>query len=94
MIFIYFRLCLHQFKYQGKKKIVGKTSSAVKPVKAMTLPARMQPPDFSKGDGVSGSGTSSVGRDGQLPDSESAKLYQVRCLLTYGLRGNIVHSVN
>lgn len=77
---LYNRICLHQFKYLGKKKIVGKAAVG-KPVKAMTLPARMQPPDFSKGDGTGGaalSGTSSVGRDGQLADTESAKLYQVK----------------
>ena len=56
---------------------------AVKPAKAMTLPARMQPPDFNKGDGVptgavGAQASNSVGRDGQLPDNESAKLYQVQ----------------
>lgn len=46
----------------------------------MTLPARMQPPDFSKSDGSNlpiPSGTSSIGRDGQLAiDSDSSKVYQ------------------
>lgn len=46
----------------------------------MTLPARMQPPDFSKTDGTNipmPSGTGSVGRDGQLAlDSDSSKVYQ------------------
>ncbi|KAK6623677.1 hypothetical protein RUM43_009529 [Polyplax serrata] len=72
-------ICLHQFKYIGKKQIVGKPAQA-KPVKAMTLPARMQPPDFSKSDGSNlpiPSGTSSIGRDGQLAiDSDSSKVYQ------------------
>lgn len=64
----------------GKKQIVGKTVLG-KPIKAMTLPARMQPPDFSKSDGTNlpilSSGTNSVGRDGQLAhESDSAKVYQ------------------
>lgn len=73
------RICLHQFKYLGKKQIVGKPLPG-KPTKAMTLPARMQPPDFSKTDGTNipmPSGTNSVGRDGQLAlDSDSSKVYQ------------------
>lgn len=78
-LFFFFRICLHQFKYLGKKQIVGKPLPG-KPTKAMTLPARMQPPDFSKTDGTNipiPSGTSSVGRDGQLAlDSDSSKVYQ------------------
>ena len=61
-----FRMCLHQFKYTGKRQIVGKTGGKPGTTKAMTLPARMQPPDFSGDSPVlpAHSGSSSVGRDG------------------------------
>jgi len=57
------RMCLHQFKYTGKRQIAGKTGGKPGTVKAVTLPARMQPLDFS-GDSLVHSGSSSVGRDG------------------------------
>jgi len=56
-------MCLHQFKYTGKRQIAGKTGGKPGTAKAMTLPARMQPPYFS-GDSPVHSGSSSVGRDG------------------------------
>jgi hypothetical protein len=61
-----FRMCLHQFKYTGKRQIAGKTGGKPGTTKAMTLPARMQPPDFSGDSPVLPvhSGSSSVGRDG------------------------------
>lgn len=40
-----FELCLHQFKYQGKKQHRGTPSAAAK---SMTLPARTQPPNFQR----------------------------------------------
>lgn len=74
-------MCLHQFKYTGKKQIIGRPSGKPGTVKAMTLPARMQPPDFS-GDGESfpiHSGSSSVARDSihqLVTETDSSKLYQ------------------
>jgi hypothetical protein len=61
-----FRMCLHQFKYTGKRQIAGKAGGKPGTTKAMTLPARMQPPDFSGDSPVlpAHSGSSSVGRDG------------------------------
>nr|CAD7194888.1 unnamed protein product [Timema douglasi] len=76
-------ICLHQFKYLGKRQIATKLGST-KPgaIKAMTLPARMQPPDFS-GDVPSAltihTGSNSIGRDNIqqiVGDTESSKLYQ------------------
>nr|CAD7394742.1 unnamed protein product [Timema cristinae] len=76
-------ICLHQFKYLGKRHIATKSGST-KPgaIKAMTLPARMQPPDFS-GDVPSAltihTGSNSIGRDNIqqiVGDTESSKLYQ------------------
>lgn len=80
---------MHQFKYLGKKKIVGKTAG--KPVKAMTLPARMQPPDFSKGDGTAGS--NSVGRDGQLADPESGKFSKVFFFFKFEIGEDIIFNI-
>jgi hypothetical protein len=59
-------MCLYQFKYTGKRQIAGKTGGKIITTKAMTLPARMQPPDFSGDSPVlaAHSGSSSVGRDG------------------------------
>ncbi|PSN40266.1 Dedicator of cytokinesis protein 11 [Blattella germanica] len=70
------RMCLHQFKYTGKRQIVGKTAGKPGTTKAMTLPARMQPPDFSGDSPVlpAHSGSSSVGRD--VAENDSSKLYQ------------------
>ncbi|XP_039279988.1 dedicator of cytokinesis protein 9 isoform X2 [Nilaparvata lugens] len=96
-------LCLHEFKYTGKRQIAsgsvgggrcgsgsvgsGEGGGGTRPVttKAMTLPARMQPPDFSAAPGAGAepitathvllSGTNSVGRENHR-DSESSSLYQ------------------
>ncbi|XP_063232760.1 dedicator of cytokinesis protein 9 isoform X1 [Bacillus rossius redtenbacheri] len=75
-------LCLHQFKYVGKRQIAAKTTAG-KPgtTKAMTLPARMQPPDFSGDEPPLAlhSGSSSVGRENIqqiVGDTDSSKLYQ------------------
>jgi len=67
-------MCLHQFKYTGKRQIAGKTGGKPGTAKAMTLPARMQPPDFS-GDSPVHSGSSSVGRDGIQQIGMFDKLY-------------------
>ncbi|KAI5737707.1 hypothetical protein M8J76_015984 [Diaphorina citri] len=80
-------LCLYEFKYMGKRHIasLGRGSSSTAsgntpslagkpPSKSMTLPARMQPPDFSvEPSHALLSGTNSVGRDNSvhLRDSES-----------------------
>nr|XP_042902706.1 dedicator of cytokinesis protein 9 isoform X1 [Parasteatoda tepidariorum] len=40
-------LCLHQFKYMGKKNIKSQHPSMVQP-KSMTLPARTPPPSFAQ----------------------------------------------
>ncbi|XP_023704534.1 dedicator of cytokinesis protein 9 isoform X3 [Cryptotermes secundus] len=74
-------MCLHQFKYTGKRQIAGKAGGKPGTTKAMTLPARMQPPDFSGDSPVlpAHSGSSSVGRDGIqqiVCESDSSKLYQ------------------
>lgn len=74
-------MCLHQFKYIGKRQIIGRASGKPGTTKAMTLPARMQPPDFS-GDGEAfntHSGSSSVGRENMqqlVAENDSSKLYQ------------------
>lgn len=50
IIFSMFRMSLHHFKYIGKRQIAANTANNTgKPrtVKAMTLPARMAPPDFT-----------------------------------------------
>lgn len=44
------RMSLHHFKYVGKRQIatnVGSNCGKPRTVKAMTLPARMAPPDFT-----------------------------------------------
>ncbi|XP_026677527.1 dedicator of cytokinesis protein 11-like [Diaphorina citri] len=81
-------LCLYEFKYMGKRHIasLGRGSSSTAsgntpslagkpPSKSMTLPARMQPPDFSvEPSHALLSGTNSVGRDNSVhlrADSES-----------------------
>ncbi|GLG92417.1 Dedicator of cytokinesis protein 9 [Gryllus bimaculatus] len=84
-VLCYFRgieMCLHQFKYTGKRQIANRSGSG-KPgsAKAMTLPARMQPPDFSSETAAlaSHSGSSSVGRDAAqhiVQENDSSKLYQ------------------
>lgn len=73
------RLSLHEFKYTGRRQIAGAsngarngissgTSGSIKSTtKAMTLPARMQPPDFSGDSPIIPhnilSGSNSVGRE-------------------------------
>lgn len=78
-IFI-FRMSLYHFKYIGKRQIATSAANGVgKPrtVKAMTLPARMAPPDFSAD--TPGTGTlqahNTVARE-NLTENESGKLYQ------------------
>lgn len=74
-----YRLSLHEFKYTGRRQIAGvsngarngicsNTSGSIKSTtKAMTLPARMQPPDFSGDSPIIPhnvlSGSNSVGRE-------------------------------
>uniref|UniRef100_A0A0A9VXP9 Dedicator of cytokinesis protein 9 n=1 Tax=Lygus hesperus TaxID=30085 RepID=A0A0A9VXP9_LYGHE len=47
------QLCLHEFKYTGRRQIAGGVTTSQPPTrsgggtKSMTLPARMHPPDFS-----------------------------------------------
>lgn len=55
---VLYRLCLHHFKYVGKRQISANSLNIGKPktVKAMTLPARMVPPDFSS-DSTTATGT-------------------------------------
>ncbi|XP_067007867.2 dedicator of cytokinesis protein 9 [Anabrus simplex] len=74
-------MCLHHFKYIGKRQIMAKTGTKPASAKAMTLPARMQPPDFSSDSNALGthSGSSSVGRESVqqiVSESESSKMYQ------------------
>jgi len=74
-----FRMSLHHFKYIGKRQIASTTSNVGKPrtVKAMTLPARMAPPDFT----TESSATSTlqphntVTRE-NLVENDSGKVYQ------------------
>lgn len=79
MSVIAYRLSLHEFKYTGRRQIIGaangvKNGSIVGSIgiskgttKAMTLPARMQPPDFSGDSPIvthnALSGSNSVGRE-------------------------------
>uniref|UniRef100_A0A023F2T5 Putative ph domain-containing protein n=1 Tax=Triatoma infestans TaxID=30076 RepID=A0A023F2T5_TRIIF len=81
------QLCLHEFKYTGRRQIanagapnVTGTGSGKSGTKSMTLPARMQPPDFSTDPSSNHpilSGSNSIGRDSvPLRDSESSTLYQ------------------
>lgn len=57
--------CLHCFKYIGKQKILATqqvkagSDGKVKPAKAHTLPARMNPPDYS-GHNANGGDTSTL----------------------------------
>ncbi|KAL1123769.1 hypothetical protein AAG570_001542 [Ranatra chinensis] len=73
------QLCLHEFKYTGRRQIassgVGRGGT-----KAMTLPARMQPPDFSTDPLATHpplSGSNSIGRESAPNrENESSVLYQ------------------
>lgn len=53
-------MCLYHFKYTGRKHIANSARETVPmnkaSVKAMTLPARMAPPDFSSDPSISESG--------------------------------------
>ncbi|XP_046736743.1 dedicator of cytokinesis protein 9 isoform X7 [Diprion similis] len=78
--FTVIEMSLYHFKYVGKRQIASNsTSTGGKPrtVKAMTLPARMAPPDFSSE--TSGTGTlqthNTVARE-NLAENESGKLHQ------------------
>lgn len=78
---ICYRMSLYHFKYVGKRKIATNSSnsngSKPRTVKAMTLPARMAPPDFSSEN--QGTGTlqahNTVARE-NLAENESGKIYQ------------------
>lgn len=74
-------MSLHHFKYIGKRQIAANAASSFgKPrtVKAMTLPARMAPPDFSN-DGPAATSTlqphNTVTRE-NLVENDSGKVYQ------------------
>lgn len=86
-------LSLHEFKYTGRRQIAGasngvrngicsSTNGSIKSTtKAMTLPARMQPPDFSGDSPIIPhnilSGSNSVGRENMAHrETESSSLYQ------------------
>ncbi|XP_046413521.1 dedicator of cytokinesis protein 9 isoform X5 [Neodiprion fabricii] len=78
--FTVIEMSLYQFKYVGKRQIASNSTSAggkPRTVKAMTLPARMAPPDFSSE--TSGTGTlqthNTVARE-NLAENESGKLHQ------------------
>ncbi|XP_012262836.2 dedicator of cytokinesis protein 9 isoform X6 [Athalia rosae] len=78
--FTVIEMSLYHFKYVGKRHIAtASTNITGKPrtVKAMTLPARMAPPDFSSE--TPGTGTlqahNTVARE-NLAENESGKLYQ------------------
>ncbi|XP_024086053.1 dedicator of cytokinesis protein 9 isoform X2 [Cimex lectularius] len=96
------QMCLHEFKYTGRRQIANETenssAASMNPVvnrragsRSMTLPARMQPPDFTNDAEKTGnntpvtnnyhhpllSGSNSIGRESApLRDSESSSLYQ------------------
>jgi hypothetical protein len=76
-------MCLYQFKYTGKRQIAGKTGGKIITTKAMTLPARMQPPDFSGDSPVlaAHSGSSSVGRDGIQQIGMSTEAHRKNCFV-------------
>lgn len=80
MFILYFRMSLHHFKYIGKRQIAANmVNSSGKPrtVKAMTLPARMAPPDFSN-DGPATSTLqphNTTARE-NLVESDSGKVHQ------------------
>ncbi|XP_054285049.1 dedicator of cytokinesis protein 9 [Macrosteles quadrilineatus] len=80
-------LSLHEFKYTGRRQIAGYVNGGSGPpgkgtTKAMTLPARMQPPDFSGDSPIlpphnTLSGSNSVGRENMAHrENESSTLYQ------------------
>lgn len=77
-------MSLRHFKYVGKREIVAAnaaTSGAkARTVKAMTLPARMAPPDFSSSESPAATGTlqpqnSNTARE-SLVDDETGKFHQ------------------
>lgn len=78
--FTVIQLCLHEFKYTGRRQIAG-CNTTKGGAKSMTLPARMQPPDFivdPPSNHLPLSGSNSIGRgEGQsCREGESKSLYQ------------------
>jgi len=74
-------MSLHHFKYIGKRQIAANAASNVgKPrtVKAMTLPARMAPPDFVTESPATSTlqAHNTVTRE-NLVENDSGKIYQV-----------------
>lgn len=73
-------MSLHNFKYIGKRQIAANAASNVgKPrtVKAMTLPARMAPPDFTADSPATSTlqPHNTVARE-NLVENDSSKVYQ------------------
>ncbi|XP_035734604.1 dedicator of cytokinesis protein 9-like isoform X2 [Vespa mandarinia] len=78
--FTVIEISLHHFKYIGKRQIAANiTNNSGKPrtVKAMTLPARMAPPDFTTESPTTGTlqPHNTVTRE-NLIESDSGKMYQ------------------
>lgn len=75
-----FRMSLHHFKYIGKRQIAANAASNVgKPrtVKAMTLPARMAPPDFTtESPAISTLQPHNTVTRENLVENDSSKVYQ------------------
>jgi len=74
-------MSLHHFKYIGKRQIAANAASIGKPrtVKAMTLPARMAPPDFTTDSPATTSTLqphNTVTRE-NLVENDSGKVYQI-----------------
>ncbi|XP_066583188.1 dedicator of cytokinesis protein 9 isoform X2 [Prorops nasuta] len=77
--FTVIEMCLHNFKYIGKRQIaVSTANNPGKPrtVKAMTLPARMAPPDFSSENSTSTLQPHNTAVRENLVENDSGKLYQ------------------
>lgn len=73
-------MSLHHFKYIGKRQVAANTANGIgKPrtVKAMTLPARMAPPDFSSDSPATGTlqPHNSAARE-NLAEDDSGKFHQ------------------
>ncbi|XP_023290391.1 dedicator of cytokinesis protein 9 isoform X2 [Orussus abietinus] len=78
--FTVIELSLHHFKYVGRRQIstnLANSSGKPRTVKAMTLPARMAPPDFSSESPATGTlqPHNSTARE-NLAENDSGKLYQ------------------
>ncbi|XP_043275620.1 dedicator of cytokinesis protein 9 isoform X2 [Venturia canescens] len=78
--FTVIEMSLHHFKYIGKRQVavnVASTGGKPRTVKAMTLPARMAPPDFSSDSPATGTlqPHNNTARE-SLVDDESGKFHQ------------------